>query len=417
MTQQENIQHRATEACELLKRMIEIPSCTFEEELVADFLFAYLEQKAEELKAAEGVGREKGRSSFKVLRIANNIIAIPDSYNPQLQTLMLNAHIDTVKPAESYTNNPYQAIERDGKIYGLGSNDDGGSVVALVETFLHFATNETLNSVNIILVLCAEEERSGAGGVTKVLEQLPQHGIKVDFAIVGEPTGMRAAVAERGLLVLDGTAYGVSGHAARGEGENALYKAMDAIHALRKFKFAKHSQLMGSVKLTVTQINAGTVHNVIPDRCTFVVDIRPTEQYTNPEILALLQNEVGDSCTLVARNLKNRSSATPQDHLLMKAVVECGIETFVSPTTSDWMRLSYTASAKACINTHAGTQKSGFESIRTMEIEDIPAIKIGPGDSTRSHKADEYILKEEIERGIKTYIQLIANIAIKTDKI
>ncbi len=532
MTQQENIQHRATEACELLKRMIEIPSCTFEEEQVADFLSAHLEQKAEELRAkdlraeeqkaeelktatiitaevsrtaevvrtgevckkeevgrreeigriaevgrreeigrteevgrkaekAEGVGTERGKSSFKVLRIANNIVAVPDSYNPQLKTLMLNAHIDTVKPVESYANNPYEAIERDGKIYGLGSNDDGGSVVALIESFLYFTANEVCNcedkreedaqievcncvckhseevpvgkvgrgndikeskdnqnsnSINIILVLSAEEERSGATGVGYVLEQLAQQGIKVDFAIVGEPTGMRAAVAERGLLVLDGTAYGVSGHAARDEGENALYKAMDAIHALRKFKFAKHSHLMGSVKLTVTQINAGTVHNVIPDRCTFVVDIRPTEQYTNSEILSLLQNEVGDSCTLVARNLKNRSSATPQNHLLMKAVLACGIETFVSPTTSDWMRLSYTASAKACINTHAGTQKSGFESIRTMDIENIPAIKIGPGDSARSHKADEYILKEEISNGIETYIHLIENIIVQTDR-
>ena len=190
---------------------------------------------------------------------------------------------------------------------------------------------------------------------------------------------MKAAVAERGLLVIDGTSEGVSGHAARGEGVNAIYKALEDIEILRNFKFNKKSELMGDVRLSVTQINAGSAHNVIPDKCTFVVDIRPTEQYTNKEILELLQAEV--ESTLTPRNLSNSSSATPQDHLLMKAVKETGIETFVSPTTSDWMK-----------------------------IGEIPAIKIGPGESSRSHKADEYIYIKEIESGISIYIKLIESI-------
>ncbi len=394
------IKYRAERACGLLKSMIEIPSCTFEEQQVADFLYEWLLQISEKPDKEE-VEIGKNINGFKVLRIANNIVAIPHNYNQAWPTLMLNAHIDTVKPSESYTNNPFEAIAKDGAIYGLGSNDDGGSVVSLIETFLHFAErgadcckegklveeiqrgccnrDSKTDKINIILVLSAEEERSGANGISLVLKELPQLGIKVDFAIIGEPTGMKAAIAERGLLVLDGTAEGVSGHAARNEGVNAIYKAIEDINALRNYKFAKQSPLMGDVKLTVTQINAGSAHNVVPDRCTFVVDIRPTEQYTNSEILELLQKEVGS--TLVARNLKNRSSATPQDHLQMKALKECGIETFISPTTSDWMRLG-----------------------------EIPAIKIGPGDSARSHKADEYILKEEIANGIDTYIMLINSI-------
>lgn len=369
-------------ACMLLKSMINIPSCTFEEEHVADYLYEYM----------QNTGKASG-DAFATIRIANNIVAIPKSYNKNNRTLMLNAHTDTVKPAESYTFNPFDAIEKDGIIYGLGSNDDGASVVALTQTFIHCVAGECagngntgekkLSELNIILVLSAEEERSGSNGISKVLEELPLYGVSVDFAIIGEPTGMKAAVAERGLLVIDGTARGVSGHAARNEGVNALYKAVGDINILRNFKFDKQSPLMGDVKLTVTQINAGTAHNVVPDKCTFVVDIRPTEQYTNSEILELLQKEVESE--LVARNLKNKSSATPQEHELLHAVRECGIETFISPTTSDWMRLG-----------------------------NIPAIKIGPGDSARSHKADEYIHIKEIEEGIATYIKLIGIIRKRT---
>ncbi len=376
-------------AVEILKKMIALPSCSFEEERVADFLQQWLEKEA----SATG----KQQNGFRVLRIKNNIAAIPDNYDAARVTLMLNAHIDTVRPAESYTVDPFGAMEKDGTIYGLGSNDDGGCVVSMIQTFLHHTSNSGghnglgLENINLVLLLSAEEERSGANGITFAMEmlngensdadhlkrQIPE-GFRIDFAIVGEPTSLKAAVAERGLLVIDATAYGVSGHAAREEGVNAIYKAMADIGTLRNFNFEKVSPIMGKVKLTVTQINAGTVHNVVPDRCTYVIDIRPTEQYTNPEILKLLQDAVESE--LKARNLKNRSSATPGDHILMKATEALEIEKFVSPTTSDWMKLG------------------------------IPAIKIGPGDSARSHKADEFIKKSEIEAGITLYINLVRKI-------
>jgi len=376
-------------AVEILKKMIALPSCSFEEERVADFLQQWLEKEA----SATG----KQQNGFRVLRIKNNIAAIPDNYDAARVTLMLNAHIDTVRPAESYTVDPFGAMEKDGTIYGLGSNDDGGCVVSMIQTFLHHTSNSGghngsgLENINLVLLLSAEEERSGANGITFAMEmlngensdadhlkrQIPE-GFRIDFAIVGEPTSLKAAVAERGLLVLDATAYGVSGHAAREEGVNAIYKAMADIETLRNFNFEKVSPIMGKVKLTVTQINAGTVHNVVPDRCTYVIDIRPTEQYTNPEILKLLQDAVESE--LKARNLKNRSSATPGDHILMKATEALEIEKFVSPTTSDWMKLG------------------------------IPAIKIGPGDSARSHKADEFIKRSEIEAGIALYINLVRKI-------
>lgn len=376
-------------AVEILKKMIALPSCSFEEERVADFLQQWLEKEA----SATG----KQQNGLRVLRIKNNIAAIPDNYDASRVTLMLNAHIDTVRPAESYTVDPFGAMEKDGTIYGLGSNDDGGCVVSMIQTFLHHTSNSGghngsgLENINLVLLLSAEEERSGANGITFAMEmlngensdachlkrQIPE-GFRIDFAIVGEPTSLKAAVAERGLLVIDATAYGVSGHAAREEGVNAIYKAMADISTLRNFNFEKVSPIMGKVKLTVTQINAGTVHNVVPDRCTYVVDIRPTEQYTNPEILKLLQDAVESE--LKARNLKNRSSATPGDHILMKATEALEIEKFVSPTTSDWMKLG------------------------------IPAIKIGPGDSARSHKADEFIKRSEIEAGIALYINLVRKI-------
>lgn len=377
-------------AVNILKKMIALPSCSFEEERVADFLQQWLMEKS----CKPG----SSGSGFKVIRLKNNIVAIPESYDSSLPTLMLNAHIDTVKPAESYTLDPFGATEKDGAIYGLGSNDDGGCVVCMIHTFLNFTgcvgqKNERVANINLILMLSAEEERSGAGGITYAMDvingnvcdekntatDLPE-GFKIDFAIVGEPTSLKVAVAERGLLVLDATAYGVSGHAAREEGVNAIYKALADIEILRNFTFDKVSPIMGKVKLTVTQINAGTVHNVVPDRCSYVVDIRPTEQYTNPEIVELLQASVESD--LKARNLKNRSSATPERHILMHAADALGIEKFVSPTTSDWMKL------------------------------EIPAIKVGPGDSSRSHKADEYIKISEIEAGIALYISLVKKIDV-----
>ena len=383
------------EAVNLLKRIIAIPSVTFEEDRVADFLYEWLKEKADRLKD----DAQEYNRSFDLLRLKNNILAIPQSYAADKPTLMLNAHIDTVKAAASYTIDPYGALERDGAIFGLGSNDDGGCVVCLIESFLNYIQalsnsqngilKESINNINVVLLLNAEEERSGSGGISYVMEaisnnNMPEYdtpfppGFKVDFAIVGEPTSLKAAVAERGLLVIDAVAHGVSGHAARNEGVNAIYKALTDIEKLKNYNFERISPIMGNVKLTVTQINAGTVHNVVPDSCSYVVDIRPTEQYNNTEIMELLQKEVGSE--LKARNLNNRSSATPADHPLMKSVELAGIEKFVSPTTSDWMKLA------------------------------IPAIKIGPGDSARSHKADEYIKIDEIADGIVLYINLIRTI-------
>ena len=356
------------EAVKLLKEIISIPSTTFEEERVADYLHKWLVERS-------------NSKLFDVIRIKNNILAVRSNYTASKPTLMLNAHIDTVKAAGSYTVDPYGGIEKDGAIYGLGSNDDGGCVVSLIQTFLNIETR----NINVVLLLSAEEERSGAGGIAYAMETLSDRGtnslpegLKVDFAIVGEPTSLKAAIAERGLLVIDAVAEGVSGHAARNEGVNAIYKAIADIETLKNYNFEKVSPIMGNVKLTITQINAGTAHNVVPDSCSYVIDIRPTEQYSNPEIMELLQSQV--ESRLEARNLKNRSSATPIGHPLMKAADMTGIGKFVSPTTSDWMKLN------------------------------IPAIKIGPGDSARSHKADEYIKIDEIAAGIALYINFIEKI-------
>ena len=355
-------------AVELLKKMLAIPSLSFEEEKRSAFLFEVLQQRANEANAKSAQGK------IVVERLCNNIILYRSNFIPGKPVLMLNSHIDTVAAAPAYSFDPFSPFEKDGAVYGLGSNDDGASVVSQIETFFHLTAEEGL-AVNLILVLSAEEERSGSNGMAGFVEKFH---LQPDFAIIGEPTGMQAAIAERGLLVLDGTATGVSGHAARNEGVNALYIALDDINALRNYKFEKKSPLMGDVKLTVTQMNCGSAHNVVPGEATFVVDIRPTEQYSNPEILELLQKEV--KSTLKARNLKNCSSATPQGHVLMQTVKELGIPVQISATTSDWMKIPY------------------------------PAIKMGPGESARSHKADEFIKIAEIQGAIEGYINFIKNI-------
>ena len=340
------------EAVKLLKEMIAIPSTSFNEDAVCSHISGWMTER--------GIAHE---------RIGNNIIA-EHICNPEAPTLMLCAHIDTVEPCEGYSFNPYgPEVCTEGLIQGLGSNDDGASVVSMIAAYRYAISRDR---VNLILVLTSEEERSGKGGMTGLWPALAS---KVDFAIVGEPTGMKAAIAERGLLVIDAVAEGVSGHAARNEGVNALYIALEDIQALRNHIFEKVSPRMGKVNLNVTQINAGTAHNVIPDRCSFVIDIRPTEQYTNQEILDELQAICKSKLT--PRNLLNQSSATFEDSPLQKVAEELGLETFSSPTTSDWMRIS------------------------------CDAIKMGPGDSARSHKKDEYVTVDEISEGIKTYIEFI----------
>lgn len=362
----------------LLKRMIAIPSISFREKEVADFLFLHLCERAARLN--ESVGK---RGNIIVDRVANNLVVYRDDFTPLKKTLMLNSHIDTVEPSPAYSFDPYTPFEKDGNVFGLGSNDDGGSVVSQINAFFYLngeriggesVEPEELN-VNLMLVLTAEEERSGKDGMSRFVEDFHT---QPDCAIIGEPTGMEVAIAERGLLVIDGRAEGVSGHAARNEGVNALYIALDDIARLREYRFEKKSPVMGDVKMTVTQLNCGTAHNVVPCEASFVVDIRPTEQYSNPEIMELLQKEV--KSTLVARNLKNRSSATPQDGILMTAVKKLGLTTQISATTSDWMKFPR------------------------------EAVKMGPGISARSHKADEFIGIDEISAAIKGYINFIKNI-------
>jgi acetylornithine deacetylase len=339
-------------AVELLKGKIAIPAYSGAEQAAADYLEAYL-------SAA-------GAAPF---RLGNNVCAYAGKNSESKKTLLLNSHIDTVKAAAGYTLNPYEPVERDGKLFGLGSNDAGASLAAMVESFLYFNTG-TL-PFNLLLVLSCEEENSGAAGIRLVTQEIKN----IDCAIVGEPTSMKAAIGERGLLVLDGTAHGVTGHAAREEGVNAIYTALEDIAYIKQYVFPEISPLMGAVKKTVTMINGGYQHNVVPDACRFVVDIRPNERYMPQEILTLLQ--AGVKSELKARSLHNRCSFTPAGHPLLQCVERLGIETYISPTTSDWMRL------------------------------DVPAIKMGPGDSARSHSADEFVYLHELEEGINGYIKFI----------
>ena len=351
MTDSKNIEKLTAEAVELLREMVAIPSPSFHEDAVCSHISNWL--------TAKGVEHE---------RVGNNIVA-DHIVDPSKPTLMLCAHIDTVDPCEGYTFDPYKPENcPTDMIQGLGSNDDGASAVSMIAAYRFFSHT----TPNITLVLTCEEERSGKGGMTGLWGKRLN---RIDYAIVGEPTGMKAATSEKGLLVIDATAHGVSGHAARNEGKNALYIALEDIERLRKHEFTKVSPKMGRVNLNVTQINAGSAHNVIPDRCDFVIDIRPTEQYSNEEILQELQ-AICES-ELKPRNLANRSSATKEDSPLQKAAERMGIETFSSATTSDWMRIT------------------------------CDAIKMGPGESTRSHRKDEFVYIDEVRNAIETYIEFI----------
>jgi acetylornithine deacetylase len=338
---------------DLLKNMVSIPSFSREEEKVADYICRWLEEEALEYK-----------------RVGNNIILHKGCNIEGAPSILLNSHIDTVKPSPKYTFDPFNPPHTSDTIFGLGSNDAGGSVTAMLYTFKHFSKEDMPFSLG--LILSAEEECSGEGGIASLSGYISEN---YDFAIIGEPTMMKGAIGERGLLVLDGKASGKSGHAARNEGINAIDIAIRDINRLQNFKFDKRSPSMGDIKLSVTQINAGTQHNVIPDTCTFVVDIRTTEQYSSAEIWKMLQSITESELT--PRKLTNRSSATPQGHILLEALEINSIEKFVSPTTSDWMKIN------------------------------IPAVKMGPGDSARSHQADEYIYIKEIEEGIRGYTSYI----------
>lgn len=343
-----------TGAVDLLKQLIATPSISKEENETADIISSFLHS-----------------SSIPHKRISNNIYAFNKFYDPSKRTVLLNSHHDTVKPNKGYTLDPFSPIEKDGKLYGLGSNDAGGCLVALIAVFRHFYEVKNL-SHNLVLAASAEEEISGLNGIEMLLPYLG----KIDFGIVGEPTLMQMAVAERGLMVLDCTAHGVAGHAARNEGENALYKALDDINRLKAFRFDKVSELLGETKLTVTVIETDNKqHNVVPPQCRFVVDARVNELYTFEELVAIIQAEIGSECQ--PRSTRLRSTSIALDHPLVKAGTELGMTYYGSPTTSDKALMPFTT------------------------------LKIGPGDSARSHTADEFIYLKEIEKGIGLYIDLL----------
>ena len=332
------------DAVDLLKAMIATESVSREEKTVADVIEA----------AMRGYG-------LGVRRAGNNLWVESNDFDPAKPTILLNSHIDTVKPVEGWTRDPFTPdVTDDGVLYGLGSNDAGASVVTLMGAFRYLTAHE--QPCNYIFLASCEEEVSGKNGVEKVLPMLP----KIDVAIVGEPTQLEPAIAEKGLMVLDGEAIGVAGHAARNEGVNAIYKAIEAIGRLRAVRFERDSELLGPVKVTVAQINAGTQHNVVPDRCTMVVDVRTTDASDNLATLSVLRDAVGDLCTLTPRSTRLNPSGIDQGHSLVRRLVMMGKKPFGSPTLSD------------------------------QALMPFPSLKLGPGDSARSHTADEYIKLGEI---------------------
>lgn len=340
----------------LLQKLISLPSLSKEEDDTASAIELFLQD--------HGV---------KTHRRENNVWAFNKYYDSSKPTILLNSHHDTVKPNPGYTRDPFAADIEDGKLFGLGSNDAGGCLVSLIAAFLHFYEQENLK-YNLCLAATAEEEISGKNGIELVVPELGQ----LEFAIVGEPTLMDLAIAERGLMVLDCVSHGKAGHAAREEGDNAIYKAIEDIEWFRTYEFAKKSTLFGPVKMSVTVIEAGSQHNVVPSVCKFTVDVRVTDAYRNEEVLKIIQQNV--NCDVTPRSTRLKSSSINEDHPIVKAGIALGRKTYGSPTTSD------------------------------QALLDIPSLKIGPGDSARSHMADEFIYVDEIEQGINLYIQLISKI-------
>lgn len=293
-----------------------------------------------------------------------------------LPVVLLNSHIDTVKPASGYTRNPFSPDVENGILYGLGSNDAGGPLVTLLAVFMHFNSIENL-PFNLIYAATAEEEISGSDGLASILDELGPF----DLAIVGEPTKMQMAIAEKGLMVLDCTAHGKSGHAAREEGDNAIYKAIADIEKIRSYRFEKISDILGPVKMSVTVINAGSQHNVVPDSCSFVVDVRTNEFYSNQKACEIITGIIDSD--VVPRSFRLNSSGISVDHPIVQRGVRLGLSYYGSPTTSDQAVIPY------------------------------PSIKIGPGDSARSHTADEFILISELEEGFRIYVDLLTDLKLK----
>ena len=352
-----DINHLTHEATDLLIKMVSIPSVSREEKEVADFL--------------EKVLSDYGLNPH---RNGHNIWSICPTYDPSKPTLLLNAHIDTVKPTSSWTISPFSPVIEDGKLYGLGTNDDGASVVSLLQVYRQII--QSPQQYNIVFLASCEEEVSGKNGIEQVLPLLPH----IDVALVGEPTGMQPAIAEKGLMVIDVTAHGKSGHAARNEGENAIYKALDDIKWFRQFHFDKESPLLGPVKMSVTIIQAGTQHNVIPDQCKFTVDVRSNEFYSNEEIFKIICNHIQGEAQ--ARSFRLNSSHITEDHPLVKRAIELGRIPFGSPTLSDQALMKF------------------------------PSLKMGPGQSSRSHTANEYIELNEIKEAITLYYNILDGLVL-----
>ncbi len=341
----------------LLRAMVAIPSLSREEHVVADLME----------RSLRGWG-------YLPYREGNNVWIRSSHWQADKPTILLNSHVDTVRPAKAWSYDPYGATEVDGKLIGLGSNDAGASVVSLLAAFRHLELKQ--QSYNLIFCASAEEEISGLNGVVSVLK----HFGKIDLAVVGEPTGMQMAVAEKGLMVLDCEAKGKSGHAARNEGVNAIYKAMADIQTLAGLSLPKISDMLGPVKITVTQIEAGTQHNVVPDSCKFVADVRTNELYSNEEVYKIITETIESE--VKPRSFRLNSSNIPLDHPLVQRGISLGLSHYGSPTTSD------------------------------QAVIPCTSVKIGPGDSARSHTADEYIFLDEIRRGVEIYLELLDQLQI-----
>ncbi len=345
-------------AIELLKQLIATPSFSREEDKTAELLISFFQQQG-----------------ITTHRKGNNVWAVNQHFDTSKPSILLNSHHDTVKPNPGYTRDPFAPTIEDGKLYGLGSNDAGGSLVSLIATFLNFHDRKDL-TYNIVFVASAEEEISGTNGIELIWTELPA----IDFAIVGEPTLTDIAIAEKGLLVLDCVSKGKAGHAAREEGINAIYEALKDIEWFRNYHFPKISSSLGEIKMSVTVINAGQAHNQVPADCKFTVDIRVTDAYSLEEVLETVKQNV--SCSVNARSLRLKSSGVSENHPVVRAGRKIGKKLYGSPTTSD------------------------------QALIPVPSIKMGPGDSARSHSADEFIYTKEIEEGINSYISLLSEIIL-----
>ena len=343
------------QAINLLKQLISTPSFSKEEHNTAEIINDFLQ-----------------KNGVETIRKGNNIWCKSKYFEETKPTILLNSHHDTVKPVQGWTRNPFDALVENGKLYGLGSNDAGASLVSLMAAFLHF--HEQKIPFNLIFAATAEEEISGANGIASVKNDFG----KIAGGIVGEPTEMRMAIAEKGLMVVDGIAHGKAGHAAREEGVNALYIALEDIDFIRNYEFAEESEVLGKTKLSVTQIEAGTQHNVVPDTCKFVMDIRTTEKHTNEGVFEFLQQHLKSE--IKARSFRLNSSGIELSHPLVKSGLSLGLEYFGSSTLSD------------------------------QALLDFPTVKMGVGKSERSHTADEFIYLREIEEGIDLYIGILEHL-------